>query len=248
MKEDIMKSKQFRNLFLATLLSGTALASASALADSKFDGAYAGIQGGYSIVKGKTTVKGFKEGNTTFKDQRKNLDLNGFDFGLFGGYGQAVSGNFYLGGELEIGYNTGSDKAKYEEKIDANNKRSGSYKMSRGMTYGASLRPGFIVGENTLVYGRIGLALSHFELKANGDKSTIAGATSTKGQANIKQDKYLTGLRLGGGVEHAIADNMTLRGEYVYTKYGKFSSSKDQLNITMKPQEHTFRFGVAYGF
>lgn len=70
------------------VLASVALALSMGVAnadDSKFDGAYAGVQGSYSKLDGG------------------DVDLDGFAGGAFGGYGKSF-GNWYVGGELSADY------------------------------------------------------------------------------------------------------------------------------------------------
>ncbi|WFS04368.1 outer membrane protein [Rhizobium tumorigenes] len=67
--------------------------------------------------------------------------------------------------------------------------------------------------------GRIGYALDRTLIFAT------AGIAATSGKLDIpairKKDDILIGWTAGGGVEHAITDNILVRGEYRYSDFGK---------------------------
>ncbi len=98
---------------------------------------------------------------------------------LFGGYGSVfgANNNIYLGGELNL------DVAHYP-----------SY---TGTVYGlgASFIPGFMVTNDTMIYGRIGL---------EADRS------------NSSSTSHL-GNQLGLGLQTSLAKNWDIRAEYVHT-------------------------------
>ena len=65
--------------------------------------------------------------------------------------------------------------------------------------------------DRTLVYATAGLAFGHIK------NTTLLGANDFSNQAS--EDKWKTGLAVGGGVEFALTQNWTLRGEYLLMQF-----------------------------
>lgn len=63
-------------------------------------------------------------------------------------------------------------------------------------------------------------------------------------------DTY-TGFTIGGGVEHAVGEKLTVRAEYLFDKYGKKNGSisgEYTYPYSVDPSTHTIRAAVAYRF
>jgi opacity protein-like surface antigen len=113
---------------------------------------------------------------------------------VFAGYGAIVSSGVYLAGEL------GADLTS------VNLSNTSVLKTTYGLA--ASVIPGIMLSNNTMLYGRLGMIRSKFSTRS----------------AN--------GGQLGLGMETRMAQNVALRGEYIYTAYHYSSSPKsDQFNL-----------------
>ncbi len=102
--------------------------------------------------------------------------------------------------------------------------------------------------DRTLFYVTGGMAFTDLELKMD-----IAG-----GVTSDKDTNSYFGWTVGGGVEHAFTDNISLKAEYLYTDFGKekysfFGGGDGQIGPPevdgdVKLKTHTFRVGVNYLF
>lgn len=125
---------------MALLLATTA----SALA---MDGAYVGAQLGHNNFTDNANIKGTK---------RSVLEHN-LGYGLFGGYGKKIDG-FYLGTELSVG--NGYPSKRHTAKLGtAANNRIG-YRYEKGVTFAASIKAGYFVLPEYLLYGKLSLERS----------------------------------------------------------------------------------------
>lgn len=135
---------------------------------------------------------------------------------------------FYLGGQGSYSQN----KAKYfgsEQKL--NNGSAGAHAgynfQSGNIVYGI---------ENDFNYNFKKDKEADFQWDASGrarvgyafDRTlifTTAGMAATGGKLDVptvgKKDDILIGWTAGGGVEHALTDNILVRGEYRYSDFGK---------------------------
>lgn len=89
--------------------------------------------------------------------------------------------------------------------------------------YGISFIPGLLFGEHTMGYGRLGLVRTRFNTALSGDNT-------------------VTGLQLGLGLQTSIAQNLDLRGEYVFSAYRKISPFVNTLRTD------AFNLGLVYTF
>jgi outer membrane immunogenic protein len=101
---------------------------------------------------------------------------------------------------------------------------------------------GLKVNESTLAYVLGGYSWQHFDINA-----TVVGAPSTS-----SVDWGSSGFSLGGGLETAVTDNMTVGLEYRYSQYadedlGAALGGPAGL-LEMEPSFHTARLGLKYKF
>lgn len=164
-------------------------------------------------------------------------DWSGFYLGAQGGYNwnQAT----YLGTKqnldsgsagIHAGYNFQSGSIVYGIENDFN------YNFDKGKNadfeWDASGR------------GRVGYAIDRTLLFAT------VGVAATSGKVTLpaagKKDDILIGWRAGGGVEHAITDNILIRGEYRYSDFGKkdFGSGAGEVSAT----QNKILIGASYKF
>lgn len=103
----------------------------------------------------------------------------------------------------------------------------------------------------TTARARIGLAADRALIYATGGYA--GGAVMTKVQPDFapgyKETKWLNGYAVGGGVEYAATDNVTVKGEYLYTDlgsktYGGPGAPKEKAGF----QDNLVRVGANYKF
>lgn len=156
---------------------------------------------------------------------RTSGDLN-FDVGNYGitagaqaGYLQQL-GSFVLGGEVQGMW---TDELTYALTTDAG--------LSQDWSVAAKGRAGVALGD-LLVYGTGGAVYS--ELRPTG--ATTSGA------------EWHTGAVFGGGVEHKLGDNLSLRAEYLQTRFFGVESSVSGVGRTDDLTSHSVNLGVNYRF
>jgi outer membrane immunogenic protein len=105
--------------------------------------------------------------------------------------------------------------------------RGGRTKVSSDWNGATRAKIGYAF-DRFLVYGAAGIAYSDREFRRPGNKDS----------------KTAVGYTVGGGVEAAVTDNITVRGEYRFNDYGK-----DKFNGTKSSySDHRAMVGVAYKF
>lgn len=131
----------------------------------------------------------------------RNANIN-----IFGGYGSTVAPNFYLGGEVFA------------------NKALGDivYSISNRFSYGASIIPGLLLSENTMLYARAGLVNSSYN--------------------SWGYVQNISGLQAGLGLQTSVTQKVDLRAEYVYSNY------EHAFNNDFKPTTDQVNLGVVYKF
>lgn len=88
--------------------------------------------------------------------------------------------------------------------------------------YGISARAGFLATENVLVYAR------------GGYQRALIGTTGLS--------HHFDGWTLGAGIETAVADNISVRAEYIYAGY------KANAAFGANPSQQNMNVGVAFHF
>lgn len=177
-----------------------------------------------------------------------NLRWQGFYMGMQAGWnksrgkdgtsGTSLNGNSVAAG-LHGGYNWQRQNLVFGLEMDADllglakKKSKGPFSESL-LTPLASLR------------GRIGHSFGDTLVYATGGVSLGLGMHKTGGS---RKAKVHPGWVVGGGVERALSDRWSLRGEYLYANYGKktygFSTGNRKISYD---DTHTLRVGLSYKF
>ena len=205
-----------KSLIIAVAFAaGLSIVGTASAQDSIFEGTYLGAQGGYSVIDVDVSVAGVGSASD---------ELDGFGGGVFIGFG-GTNGNLYGSIEAEVGY----DGAEWSE-------TSGglSADVEAELTYGVGFRVGAVVAENFLIYGRVGWI-----------RTNLDASLSVVGVGSASDDEDIDGLRVGGGVEGKLGDNIGVRGEFTYTNYEDISSVA---GVNVDIDQYLFRVGAAYYF
>ena len=99
--------------------------------------------------------------------------------------------------------------------------------------------------------GRLGLAFDRALIYATGGvavadiKHNVVGPVSAFSYSDTR-----AGWTLGGGIEYALSNNVTMRGEYRYVDYGRQSGTSVGAGLTAssKTTAHAVRAGLSYKF
>jgi len=150
-----------------------------------------------------------------------SFDSSGFVAGVFAGM-NFQNGPFVYGLELDASLKTGDDTQFVAGiPVTAQNDWFSTLRGRAGYAY-----------DRYLFYGTGGLAFGDVEVSVPG-----ASFGDTK-----------VGWTAGAGIEAALNDNFTLRGEYLYTDLGKVSGGLAGSPFSTEFDSHTVRAGVTYKF
>jgi outer membrane immunogenic protein len=133
----------------------------------------------------------------------KGIDRSGIAVHGAAGYDVALGGVGVIG--VEAGIGTGG-KTINQRSLAA----VGQYRLNPGLTYDITARAGFAPTPNVLFYGRGGYRWLRTEQSITGQ---VTGNRSFK--------RIEKGITYGGGLEFAVSENLSLRGEFNRTKFSK---------------------------
>ncbi|HYC03035.1 MAG TPA: outer membrane beta-barrel protein [Azospirillaceae bacterium] len=221
---------RIRSLVIATSAL-VALSATPALAKGAFDGAYAGLQGGWSFVT-PDADHSFPGTTATTSTDKTSDGVNG---GIYAGFGQTFD-RLYVGAEVEAGYSDADGIA-----------RSGlnRYSFEANESYGVAARLGYLVTDTALVYGRLGWQRTDVDFTGT-RTSAVVGAPAVTGRFSGDLD----GVRYGAGTELALGHNLLVRAEYSYTDYENLRVAYPSASgsSAVDAHENLVRVGVAYRF
>lgn len=229
------------------LLTISLAISTGAMADtsnSAFNGYYGGISGGIMRTESKITNSVLSQFSNSESDfnflvlEQNNIYTHKTDGtgDIFLGYGHFFGNtNFYWAGEIFFNWaqrkNTLNNQEYFREpETDADSELFTTTNTLRlqNSEFGLDFRPGYLFDTNTMVYGRIGVAFnkvkntisSNFTFFDNNPPGPIYDNS-----ASISQSKQKAALRLGLGLEQMVTKNVAVTADYIYTYYGKVSTS-----------------------
>lgn len=192
---------------------------------SDFAGFYAGPIIGYSAIG--TENSGPRDSGSTLTADRAGGGPNG---GVLGGFG-TLFGRWYVGGEVSADVSDANWKQTREE-------TGRVYSVNKSWDVGAALRVGYVLPHATLVYARVGPALTRFKNDYQNESNQ-----------SFKTDDTLTAVRYGAGVEVPAGDQWFVRADYTYAKYSDYTvdygTGVDSFTGTT---DSTFELGLMYRF
>lgn len=194
------------------------------------DGFYVGVGAGYDNYSvGTRTSFAFSGATVT---GNPGVSANGWLGELFAGYGAYFSDMYYLGGEVFVA-TSGAQQTysrgllnNYTNKFTANN------------SYGIGILPGIKINDSSLLYVRLGYNWA--SLKGSDTLTVASGATTASSKSSTQ-----SGFNYGLGLESAVYQNWSLRGEYTYTSYNSFTNA---LGTKWSPSDNQFVLGLIYHF
>jgi outer membrane immunogenic protein len=197
--------KIFKQALVTTALVGS-LATPTIAAECTFSGAYLGVQGGLATAK-----TNFKYSETAPDQDKESKDLGalGFGGGLHVGYGKQFVNNFYLG--FEVDGNLYSSEAK-ETTNRTNPVTSSTIKAQRTNSFGAAIKPGFVVG-NALLYAKLGVESANFKYSMDAEGNGQKLSKAAKGRR--------LGFVPGLGIAYNVTSHVMLGLEATYGMYKK---------------------------
>jgi opacity protein-like surface antigen len=198
-----------------------AMTSAALLVGSSLSFAHYGVYLGADVGgnAGSWTTKDNYGVNTKFSSRA----LIGT---IFAGYGYNAD-HFYLGAEAF--FNQAANKTGTKN-IDAGTvQRYASQKYG----YGLSLMPGIAITDGALIFGRIGVVRTYFQVN---DSSAIMSTPSSSNS--------ITGSQAGAGVQLAMTPSLDARAEYIYSIYGSTNNADGKFT----PRNNQANLGLVYKF
>ena len=194
---------------LATILAAPL---ATAVSAAQFDGPYVGAQVGWQSEKMRDVKSSF--GVVPVDENKRSITG-----GVFAGYDKTINGRFVVG--AEGGLDFASDD-KVQSTVGGSN-----YSVDPKYSFDLTARAGYLVTPQTLLYVRGGYTNARV-------RTTITNAAGIQ-SASDTEDGWLA----GAGVERAIAQNVSARLEYRYSKLSEGDG---------KDQRHRVLAGLSYRF
>lgn len=167
----------------------------------------------------------FLRDSATAAGVRHKLNSGSVFGGVQAGYNWQT-GPFVLGGEADIGYGHPSKTKTFGVN---------TMKIEEGVSGTVRARAGYAV-DRALVYGTGGLAWANFDTTVN------------NGVASAKSDRTRAGWVVGGGVEYALTNNISAKGEYLYEDFGNLKQTVNGVATSNKLSDHIVRVGLNYKF
>ena len=173
-----------------------------------------------------------------------SMNIGQFSEGGASYFGNAFGGLY----GITAGYNyqSGALVAGVEADLDFGSVNGNAYPS--GVVHSS----GNITGDGSLRL-RFGYAFNRALLYITGGYTgaSMNGSLVDLGAPNIyaSQSNYLNGFVVGGGMEYAVTNNLSLKAEYLFNDYGStpfFSGTRD--SITSGVSFSTIRAGVNYHF
>jgi outer membrane immunogenic protein len=244
---------------------------ASATNDS-WTGFYVGGYGGFANNRANPTMTTPNDNIGHFElIEAKNvnntpnpkLKSNGFNGGVTFGYNYQ-KGHFFVGGEADFGVNrinkTGSVSNTFVNQGNPAPTFTITHNLKSNWQMTARPRAGIAL-KKALIYGTAGFALADINYDGLYSDTIIALPRSERG--SFKKNK--AGLSAGGGIEFKIAQHLSLKGEYLFSKFNRTFNTTNNLTGIDKagktvstPDEfftrstdlksHSLRFGINYRF
>lgn len=196
-----------------------------------YTGFYAGVNGGYGKGAGY--------------DKDRRVAASG-DNGV--GVRSKRTGTFVGGGQLGYNFQTGplvlgveTDINYADLKVTRKDNATGQFApyANQRLSWFGTVRPrlGVLATERLMVFGTGGFAYGKVRTEAGGDR--IPGV-STSSTSSVRP-----GWTLGGGLEYAVTDNISVRGDYAYVDLDGKSKSGGSSAIAASSKKNDVKFHVA---
>lgn len=167
--------------------------------------------------------------------------------GGFIGYGKNLFDNYYLG--IEALCNASNARGNYFYNLipiaDTNDRNLVSQSVAIKSTWGIDVVPGYKIANIALLYGRVGIkwaslsSTSEFYIV----KDNVPSATSTPHRSVIKP-----GFNFGFGIELAVANQLSVRGELTHTTYQSYNATAANKNFSYKFYDNQAMAALIYHF
>ena len=232
-------------------------------ADDKWTGYYVGGFGGVTLARPGINASTVYTNDGYFEDTSvaainaegvRNVKANGFTGGAQFGYNQQY-GRFVVGAEVDFGSQRFSEEVSVTRTYPDFAPDSFTLTQEVKSSWIATIRPKLgVAAGNAMFYATGGLALT--DVRYNSTFTDTFDDAFEFGE--IK--KRRAGYTMGGGVEVRATDNWSVKGEYLYSDFGRVSAQGSEFTTNegawpatvfthaVKMKSHNVRFGVNYRF
>lgn len=223
--------KNLSKLSIFLMMSSSAMAGGSALtmSTSVADGVY----GGLGIGAVSSTL------DTNISSVINIIEVYGKTNALGQAYlGYQKSFNPNYGAQLEAFYTYANTK----KTLTGGQSQQTATMKSNGV-YGFKVMPFYQVSKAAKLFGSVGVAFSNYKYQTPTAAQSLGSPSS--------YSKTLSGLLLGVGSEVAMSDQLSVRGEYQYTRYANWNITTPLTGLpaavaTFKPAESVFVASLVY--
>ncbi len=197
-------------------------------------GFYIGAHAGAAMARYRASGVGFFDSDAMVKDLKDTAFIGGLTFG----YNRQLMNNMVVGLESDIGFMGVSKRVEGFPTFDDSDNFA---RLKQGFYMDLTGRLGFSYA-SFLFYGKGGLVLSRIKLEA---ADLVGGSIDTSDYTSVKKTR--AGYTVGGGLEYAVTDAMSIKAEYRYMDFGHISSTNgDGESIRHRVKDHAITVGVNY--
>ena len=104
---------------------------------------------------------------------------------------------------------------------------------------------------NAGLRGRIGYAFDDTLVYATGGLAVAEIRTAIDPVPDLEKTAITPGWSVGAGIEQALSDNLSIKGEYLYTRYNTINADPfeiEAVSSTHTTGVHAFKVGLNYSF
>lgn len=184
--------RNYSQIAFAAAVAGASITTPALAAP--FDGPYVGAQVGWQSEKMRDVKSSF--GVIPVNDRKEAVTG-----GVFAGYDATIHGRFVLG--AEGGLDVATDDEVQATVAGTN------YTVDPKYSFDVTARAGYLLQPKTLLYVR------------GGYTNARTRTTVINGTVNASESNSESGWLVGGGIEHQVAQNLSARLEYRYSKLGE---------------------------
>lgn len=220
------KSNKGKLLATSAIILGISTTSSN-LSAQDWSGVYIGASIGYANSDADwTATRALTSANTETtipfgSNPKESFDLNSASFGGHIGYQWQVKPKFVAGIEGNINFLNSDDKINRIPGLAPN--QTTSYTEIESDYYGdLSIKAGHLITQNTLIYGKVGIAFNEISANALCVADTV-NCNPLEGTQRSSKNDLMTGWNIGLGAEKRLKNNWSISGELSYSDYGDLS-------------------------
>jgi len=243
--------------------------SVSASSQKSFDGVYVGISVGVAGIHGDLDTHASAKSKRPLDEDvietyHNVMQVDGHRDQAIGridiGYGRTLNSNFYAGIELGVSSAkrriSGAVSAPYDgSDIIAPRTTTKIFDTNisadaQNSEFTADFRPGLVLNDHALLYGRIGAAVNWIQM--NSTTSFLRGErlldeqtlTAVKGATH--DDYARAALRLGVGLSYLVSKHFAVNLDYTYTDYGRLRATATKDTVTEEFDDGEFEDSTTF--